>query len=147
MRTALYLVRATLIIILTTCCFSSVFRLTNDNLMKPTDKVVTKGAKRLTTVSLEQKRYLSSVIQLKAEKYGVSTTIMHAVVNCESGYQQFAVGDDGTSFGLVQIHQPAHPQITKEQAFDVNFSLDFLASNLSKGKGNLWSCYKKIYGV
>lgn len=47
------------------------------------------------------------------------------------------------SFGLSQIHLTAHPDITQEQATDPDFALKFMAENLSKGKGKMWSCYKK----
>lgn len=50
------------------------------------------------------------------------------------------VGDRERSFGIVQIHEPAHPNITREQALDPDFALDFLAYNVSKGKSGMWTC-------
>jgi hypothetical protein len=55
-------------------------------------------------------------------------------------------GDREKSFGLVQIHLPAENKwegeiITKEQAQDPYFSIEFLAFQLARGKGNMWSCY------
>lgn len=76
-----------------------------------------------------------------AEQYGVSTTTMDSIIQCESGYDPKAVGDKGKSHGLVQIYSPAHPTITIEQAESPFFALDFLAKNLSKGRGKMWSCY------
>jgi hypothetical protein len=56
----------------------------------------------------------------------------------------FRVGDREQSFGLVQIHLPAHPQVSKEQALDPEFAINFLAKSLQNGKGGMWSCYKHI---
>lgn len=85
-------------------------------------------------------------IDAAAKRYGVQSTLMRSVIKCESTFNPKAVGDNGTSFGLVQIHLPSHPTITKEQAFDEDFAIDFLASNLAKGKGNMWTCYRIVTG-
>jgi hypothetical protein len=89
---------------------------------------------------------IPSLIEFYAVKYGVSKDVMHTVVKCESGYKPNAVGDGGNSFGLSQIHLPSWGgQITKEQALDPNFALEFMAEKLSKGKGKLWTCYRMFY--
>ncbi len=85
-----------------------------------------------------------ALISLKSEKWGADANIMARVIQCESQGNQYAVGDNGTSFGLVQIHLPAHPNITKEQAFDKEFSIDYLAQALSRGKGDMWTCYRLL---
>lgn len=77
-----------------------------------------------------------------ASQFGVSSEVMRKIVACESGFHPDAVGDQGESRGLVQINRPAHPSITDEQAFDPDFSLNFLAKNLKDGKGEMWTCYK-----
>lgn len=85
---------------------------------------------------------IKSMVDYYADKYGVSRQLMQKVVNCESSYNYKAVGDGGKSFGLSQIHKPSHPTITYEESTNPDFALDFMASNISKGKGNMWSCYK-----
>lgn len=96
----------------------------------------------------------------KAREYKVNAQTMLAVIGCESQYQidiqshhtyhegnvpkGYSVGDREQSFGLVQIHLPVHPNITKEQAIDPEFAVDFLAKNLSAGRGGMWSCYKTL---
>lgn len=45
------------------------------------------------------------------------------------------------SWGLSQIHLPSHPNVTKEQAQDADFAIEFMAKNL--GRGVTWSCFKK----
>lgn len=85
---------------------------------------------------------------------------MEQIISCESGWQPalqsyhkysatnvppgYHVGDREMSFGLVQIHLPAHPSVSYEQAIDPRFSVEFLARNISQGRASMWSCYKQI---
>lgn len=93
-----------------------------------------------------------------ATKYKVPVSEMWRVIDCEnpsldpkmqSKYiykkdrpsEGVKAGEQERSFGLVQIHLPAHPSISYEEATDVDFSLEFLAKNLSEGNGKIWTCY------
>ncbi|PIX11561.1 MAG: hypothetical protein COZ74_13765 [Flavobacteriaceae bacterium CG_4_8_14_3_um_filter_31_8] len=85
---------------------------------------------------------------------------MEEIISCESHWEYsiqsrhfynkknvpigYTVGMREESWGLVQIHLPAHPKISKEQAIDPDFAIDFLAKNLSRGKAKMWSCYKLL---
>ena len=69
-------------------------------------------------------------------------TVVRWVINCESGGDPKAVGDHGTSFGLVQINLPSHPEISREQAEDPVFALKYLQTELKAGRGNQWTCYR-----
>lgn len=60
-----------------------------------------------------------------------------AVAMAESGGNRFAVGDRATSFGLWQIHTPAHPQFIAAELFDVDNNAR-AAFEISKG-GTDWS--------
>lgn len=89
---------------------------------------------------------IPSLVEIYAVKYGVSEDVMNKVIHCESTHNPNAVGDNGQSFGLVQIHLPSWGgQITREEALDPHFALNFLAEKLSEGKGRLWTCYRKLY--
>ena len=82
---------------------------------------------------------------------------MNIVVACESQYvidiqskhrykkdrphEGVYKGQREQSFGLVQVHLPAHPTVSKEQAIDPEFAIDFLAKNLAQGRGAMWSCW------
>jgi len=88
--------------------------------------------------------YIEESIKKYSTKYGVSEDIVNWVVKCESGYIFNAVGDYGQSHGLVQIHLPSHPQVSKEQAYDTDFALEFLTRNLKEGNGRMWTCYRNI---
>lgn len=66
--------------------------------------------------------------------------------NGESTWKADAVGDGGSSFGLAQIHIPAHPHITPEQAKDPEFALEFMVDEFLQGNEWKWTCWKEIYG-
>ena len=86
-----------------------------------------------------------SLIYEKAALYGASSTVMYEVVKGESGFQTCIPGDNHQSWGLVQIHLPSHPEITKEMACDPDFALDFLAKQLAQGNGRLWTVWRGLY--
>jgi hypothetical protein len=87
-----------------------------------------------------------ALIKSKSVEYGVSESLMTKIISCESGFNEYALGDFGQSRGLVQIHKPSHPTITDEQAYNAEFSVDFLADNLSQGKGEMWTCFRILSG-
>ena len=73
-------------------------------------------------------------IDEQAEKYGVSASEMKRVIKCESQgsttVQSHWRRPDGTreqSFGLVQIHLPAHKDVTKEEAQNPEFAIEWMA--------------------
>lgn len=69
-----------------------------------------------------------------------------ATLKCESGFNPKAVGDKGKSFGIAQIHLPAHPTITKQQALDPMWAIDWTAQQFAKGeKGKrMWTCWRNL---
>lgn len=79
-----------------------------------------------------------------ANQYGVNSQLMRDVVKCESSFNPNAVGDFGHSRGLVQIYDTYHPTISHEQAFDPDFALNFLAREMSQGRGYLWTCHRNL---
>lgn len=93
------------------------------------------------------KEEVKDLVDKYADKYGVSRNQMQFVVNCESSYNYKAIGDNGRSFGLSQIFSPSHPEITKEQSFDADFALDFMAKNIANGNGNIWTCNRIYKGI
>ena len=87
-----------------------------------------------------------------SKEYDVSATQMKNIMNCENPEQiptlqsRFTKkGKREQSYGLVQINLPAHKDITYAQAIDPEFSISFLAEQLSKGNGKIWSCYRARY--
>lgn len=70
------------------------------------------------------------LIRGAARRHGVPENILALIMQAESGWNSRAVGDRGTSFGLAQIHLPAHPGITREAAFNPAFAIDWTARRL-----------------
>lgn len=82
------------------------------------------------------------LIPFYANVYGVDASYMSKIVNCESGFNSNIIGDKGTSYGLVQIHNPGqtnHKDISIPEAMNASFSLNYLASSL-KNHSDHWSC-------
>ena len=86
-----------------------------------------------------------------ALQYNVSASRMLNTMKCESGLKSDAQGDmkNGvyTSFGLSQIHLPAHPEVTKEQALNPDFAVEFMAKGFAQHKERMWTCWRTLYGV
>jgi len=93
---------------------------------------------------LNAPRSVEELIVENSIKYGVSASVMRRVIKCESSGNPNAVGDFGQSFGLVQIHAPSHPYVTRAQALDPEFAVEFLAKNLALGKGSMWTCWRML---
>lgn len=75
--------------------------------------------------------------------YQIDEADFAATLECESGLDPEAVGDHGTSLGIAQIHLPAHPDITKEEALDPDFALDWAAKQFSLGHQTMWTCWRE----
>ena len=75
-----------------------------------------------------------------ANKYGVDPVRMWKIVLCESGGRPDAKNPHSSATGIVQILLSAHPTITKEQALDPDFSLEWMAQNLAAGRWSMWVC-------
>lgn len=85
---------------------------------------------------------------------------MNNIIQCESGYETriqshhrytqsnvprgYSVGDREQSYGLVQIHLPAHPSVVYEQAVDPEFAVEFLAKGIANGSIGQWSCAHQL---
>lgn len=100
-----------------------------------------------TTVAQGESISIESLITRSAQKWSVDRRVVARVIECESGGNPNAVGDNGTSFGIVQIHAPSHPQISRAQALDPAWAINFLAHQISLGNGSMWTCFKIIRGA
>jgi len=96
------------------------------------------------TVVEVKKLTVDEAIVKYSDLYNVNLQLMRSVINCESSFNPNAIGDNGHSRGLVQIYDDYHPTISHEQAFDIEFSVEFLAKNISRGRGYLWTCFRNI---
>lgn len=82
-------------------------------------------------------------IDENAPAYGLSPAKVKAVVNCETGstWNPKIVGDNGTSFGLAQLHYPEMKGLTIEEAENPKIALDYLMKNWSKDH---WTCQRLL---
>ena len=88
---------------------------------------------------------ITQKIERYEKKYEIPTGHLAQLVSCETAgtfnpkIQSKAIQSYGQerSFGLVQIHLPAHPEITYEQAIDPSFSLDWAGERWNE-RGQLW---------
>ncbi len=86
------------------------------------------------------------VLAAFASKYHIDPGGFIETARCESRFDKNAVGDKGTSFGVWQIHAPAHLDITKAQMLDPWWSTEWAAQQFAKGNQLIWSCYNKLFG-
>ena len=85
--------------------------------------------------------------QRVAEEWDISTTTLFNLIESESEWNPEAIGDDGKARGLVQIHKDYFPTVSDEEAFDVDFSLNFAAQAIKEGWEWKWSvcnCYAMV---
>jgi LysM repeat protein len=77
---------------------------------------------RPESVNEDDRRVVFDVIDSAAAKYGVSPAIARGMADQESGFNQGAVGDGGTAFGLFQVRQPAIDDVNR--VYGTNFTID-----------------------
>lgn len=82
------------------------------------------------------------------EKYGYIPYFVETLER-ESGFQSIQSkvirkGVREPSYGCAQIHEPSHPDITREQAMDCIWSIDWAAQQFLAGKANMWTEYRKL---
>lgn len=75
---------------------------------------------------------------------GLNTELFLATIKCESSWNPTATGDSGKSHGLAQIHSPSHPTVTRAQATDPKWAIDWMADRWAKGYAHQWTCYRKL---
>lgn len=99
---------------------------------------------------------MRELIHEAAKSYGVDEQKLTKTLECESvnltyngqSYHKVANGPNGRedSWGYAQIHLPSNPNVTKEQALDPAFAVDFAARSFAEGHMRRWSCYRLLYG-
>ncbi len=66
-----------------------------------------------------------------------------AVAMAESGGSELALGDGGTSFGLWQIHTPAHPQYNGQSLFERDYNARAAFAISQQGKNwRPWTTFR-----
>lgn len=96
----------------------------------------------LQNASLDTKYSIVAYTIESAQEARIQPRTALNVMRCESNYDPDAVGDHNHSFGLSQINLPSHPDISKEEALDPKFAIEYLTHGLAK-KTDHWSCEKE----
>ena len=103
-----------------------------------------------------QDNFISSLARKKTEPIDAKTLVSEYQIKyglvgfyetalCESGFNTLAIGDSGGSYGLWQIHLPAWPEITKEQALNPVWSTQWAVEKFIL-EPQIWTCYNMLYG-
>jgi len=103
--------------------------------------------------------YVEQLVDFYSEKYGVNADKMMQTIRNENDtfdtnrqselkYKKgnrwkFPAGTQEKSYGLAMIHLPDHPHITKEQATNPHFAVEFMAKEFAKGNQSKWMGYEK----
>lgn len=82
-----------------------------------------------------------------ALEHGISPVALKNLVKSESSWKPKAVGDKGCSYGLTQINICAHKEVTKKQALDPEWNLEWAANEIEHGRSYQWTsanCYSLV---
>lgn len=121
---------------------------------------------RLLKATIDERRTLvhDKIIELAAKHGANGEQVYGTIARCENNtldpdrqsehrytYDNpkwgTVAGERERSFGLAQIHLPSHPTITKAQATDPEWALEWMTKEFARGNQTAWSCWKKLYGV
>lgn len=97
----------------------------------------------------EQVKYIENYAKI----FNINPARVYKTINCESKFiaRQSVIpskkGYNGyeDSWGIAQIHLPAHPDISREEAMNDEFAIGWMMREFSRGNQRIWSCYKTLY--
>lgn len=96
---------------------------------------------------VEQATTTEGIVRAIQAQYGLGEDF-YKTASCESDFTARAKGDyEGavpTSFGVFQIHLPAHREITREQAMDPLWASRWAAGQFIAGNARIWTCYRML---
>lgn len=88
---------------------------------------------------------LEASVAKEAALYGIDPIPLYKTLYCESQGVETAIGDKGLALGVAQIRTDFHPEITRAQAFDMDWSVAWAAKQFAAGRASWWSCYRQIF--
>mgnify|MGYP001562057334 CR=1 FL=1 len=101
----------------------------------------------LSTTTIER------MVKNAQQKYNLDDSF-YRTLRCESaGFKniqsqvQSATGPGGKedSWGVAQIYLPAHQTITRAEALNPHFAVEWAAEQFAAGKAYLWTCYRLLF--
>lgn len=72
------------------------------------------------------------------------TDYLIKLAKCESKLDPLAIGDNGNSRGLFQIHKKYHPEVSTLQAFNIEYATSWTIDMINAGKQGQWTCDRLI---
>lgn len=87
-------------------------------------------------------------IKETARKYGIDESQAVRIAKCESGLNPKAINKnapDSIDRGLYQINSKWHPEVTEEEAFDYQFSINFYCKAVKNGYVRWWKASQKCW--
>jgi hypothetical protein len=73
---------------------------------------------------------------------GLNPYVFALIITKESQWNPHAISATH-DYGLVQINLPSHPEVTKQEAFDPDFSLHWMGEQWKEGNENEWTTYRE----
>lgn len=80
-------------------------------------------------------------IDFWADFYHVSSVDLYNTISCESGFDPTVTGDHGLARGIAQIRSDYFPSITNAEAYDPDWSVQWMAKQFAAGHAGWWTCY------
>lgn len=81
----------------------------------------------------------------EVSKAGFNTVHIDKMIHCESSWNAKAIGDQGNSLGLWQIHRPSHPEVSDECRYDYKCATYWsIQKRIKDGSWSAWSCDKLV---
>lgn len=96
---------------------------------------------------------IAAYVKVAQLEYGLSNDFYETLQHESDGFQNTQSnvvnlkGPNGRedSWGIAQIHLPAHPEISKEQALDPKWSIDWAAFQFSEGHQDMWTYWNNNF--
>lgn len=106
------------------------------------------------SMTLPQREYATAqLIDSYGDKYKLTDgdkLQMYKTVACESAGTFKTILKSGfareESYGMVQINTPSHPGVSKADAQDPDFAIDFMAAHFADHDKRIWTCWRNLYG-
>lgn len=88
-----------------------------------------------------------------ASRYGIDADRFIKTAECESHFvpQQSRIPHKGgprgreDSWGVFQINLPAHLDVSRAQAMDPWFAIEWSAKEWAAGRQDQWTCYRNLF--
>lgn len=81
-----------------------------------------------------------------SQQYGVDYDLLYEIVQCESSWNDKAVGDNGKAYSLAQFHRPTFDRFCEGEYENPFNQLECMAKMFSEGLQDHWTCYYKVLG-